>query len=366
MSGKKKPAVRKKRVGLPKIPNIYDVAREAKVSVFTVSAVINDSSQVSATSQKRVRAAIEKLNYRPNLLARSLAKRQTFTVGIIVPDVSNPFFPQVVRGAEDVLQKAGYSTLLCNSDDHTEKEEHYLEFLISRRVDGILLTKTPKRISPVLRQRLADSKIPIVLLMRKTPDFNTDVVLTDDTKGAYDAVSHLAGLGYRSIALVSGPLHVSNARERRDGYMKGLHDHRLPVEPKLTYEGDYRLNSGYQAGLALLPRRPEAVLVANYMMMIVFIKAAKEMGLHCPDDFGLVSFDDYPWLGFFHPRMTTVDLPKYDLGVAGAQFLLDRIGGKRQKSTILKLPTQLRVRESCGFRLRSRKNSTPKKLTATP
>jgi LacI family transcriptional regulator len=299
-------------------------------------------------------------------LARSLAKRQTFTVGIIVPDVSNPFFPQVVRGAEDALQKAGYSTLLCNSDDHPEKEEHYLEFLISRRVDGILLTKTPKRISPVLRQRLADSKIPVVLLMRKTPDFNTDVVLTDDAKGAYDAVSHLAGLGYKSIALVSGPLHVSNARERRDGYLKGLHDHRLPVESKLIYEGDYRLNSGYQAGLALLPRRPEAILVANYMMMIGFIKAAEEMGLHCPNDFGLISFDDYPWLGFFHPRMTTVDLPKYDLGVAGAQFLLERISGKRQKSTILKLPTQLRVRESCGFRLRTRKNSGAKKLTATP
>lgn len=356
MPGKKKPAARKQRAGVPKIPNIYDVAREAKVSVFTVSAVVNDSGQVSATSQKRVRAAIEKLNYRPNLLARSLAKRQTFTVGIIVPDVSNPFFPQVVRGAEDTLQKAGYSTLLCNSDDHLEKEEHYLEFLISRRVDGILLTKTPKRLSPILRQRLADSKIPVVLLMRKSPDFKTDVVLTDDTKGAYDAVSHLASLGYGSIALVSGPLHVSNARERRDGYLKGLHDHRMPADSKLTCEGDYRLNSGYDAGLALLPKRPEAVLVANYMMMIGFIKAAEEMGLHCPDDFGLVSFDDYPWLGFFHPRMTTVDLPKYDVGVAGAQILLDRINGKREKSTILRLPTQLRVRESCGFRLRTRKN----------
>lgn len=366
MPGKKKPIVRKERGGVPKIPNIYDVAREAKVSVFTVSAVINDSGQVSATSQKRVRSAIEKLNYRPNLLARSLAKRQTFTVGIVVPDVSNPFFPQVVRGAEDTLQKAGYSTLLCNSDDHLEKEEHYLEFLISRRVDGILLTKTPKRLSAILRQRLADSKIPVVLLMRKTPDFNTDVVLTDDNKGAYDAVSHLARLGYGNIALVNGPLHVSNARERRDGYLKALHDHQRPVDSKLTYEGDYRLNSGYDAGLALLPKRPEAVLVANYMMMIGFIKAAEEMGLHCPNDFGLVSFDDYPWLGFFHPRITTVELPKYDVGVAGAQFLLDRINGKRQKNTILKLPTQLRVRESCGFRLRTRKNPNPKKLIATP
>jgi LacI family transcriptional regulator len=361
MPGKKKPAARAKRARQSKIPNIYDVAREAKVSVFTVSAVVNNSGQVSAGAQKRVRAAIDKLNYRPNLLARSLAKRQTFTVGIVVPDVSNPFFPQVVRGAEDVLQKAGYSTLLCNSDDQPEKEEHYLEFLISRRVDGILLTKTPKRINPGLHQRLAASKIPVVLLMRKTPDFDTDVVLTDDAGGAFEAVSHMAGLGYKNIALVSGPLHVSNARERRDGYLKGLKSHHLSSDPKLIYEGDYRMDSGYQAGLTLLPRRPEAVLIANYMMMIGFVKAAEEIGLHCPEDFGIVSFDDYPWLGFFHPRMTTVDLPKYDLGTAGAQFLLDRISGKRQKSTILKLPTQLRVRESCGFRLLTKRSSQREK-----
>jgi LacI family transcriptional regulator len=354
MRTKRKKSARAKST---RLPNIYDVAREAKVSVFTVSSVINGNAQVSTASQRRVQAAIAKLNYRPNLLARSLAKQQTFTVGIIVPDVSNPFFPQVVRGADDVLQKAGYSTLLCNSDDHPEKEEYYLEFLMSRRVDGILLTKTPKRMNPAVRQRLADSKIPVVLLMRKTPDIATDVVLTDDASGAFDATSHLAGLGYTSIALAGGPLHVSNAIDRRDGYLRALKAHKISPNPKLIYEGDYRMDSGFQAGLTLLPRRPEAVLIANYMMMIGFMKAAEEMGLRCPNDFAAVSFDDYPWLGFFHPRMTTVELPKYELGAAGAKFLLDRISGKRQKRTVLKLPTQLRVRESCGFRLRTRLQS---------
>ncbi len=364
MAKKTKPTKRMAGPRSPKIPNIYDVAREAKVSVFTVSAVINRSSQVSASAQKRVEAAIAKLNYRPNLLARSLAKRKTFAVGIVVPDISNPFFPQVVRGAEDILQQAGYSALLCNSDDQPEKEEHYLELLMSRRVDGILLTKTPKRMNPAVRQRLIDSKIPIVLLMRKTPDFATDVVLTDDASGAFEAVSHLARLGYKNIAFVGGPLHVSNAGERRDGYLKALKAHQLHADPKLLYEGDYRMGSGYQAGLTLLPRRPDAVLVANYMMMVGFMKAADEIGLHCPDDFGVVSFDDYPWLGFFRPRMTTVELPKYDVGTAGAKFLLDRINGNRDKYTVLKVPTQLRVRESCGFRLRTGRSHRGNNFTA--
>src|SRR5690349_14465036 len=139
-SDKKNGSRQKENAGKPgRMPNIYDVAREAKVSVYTVSAVMNKAAQVSGGLQKRVEAAIRKLNYRPNLLARSLARRQTHTIGIIVTDIANPFFPLVVRGAEDVLQKAGYSTLLCNSDDNAAKEAHYLEFLLSKRVDGIML-----------------------------------------------------------------------------------------------------------------------------------------------------------------------------------------------------------------------------------
>jgi LacI family transcriptional regulator, galactose operon repressor len=348
-----------------KMPNIYDVAREAKVSVFTVSAVVNNNGQVSAASQKRVQAAIDKLNYRPNLLARSLAKRQTFTIGIVVPDISNPFFPQLVRGAEDVLQKAGYSAILCNSDDQAEKEEHYLEYLMSRRVDGILLAKTPTKMDAVVRQRLIDSKIPLVLLMRTSPDLSTDAILTDDAGGAFEAVSHLAGLGYKNIAFVSGPLEVSNAIDRKNGFLKALSSHHLAVNNKLMYEGDYRMDSGYRAGLTLLPRRPEAVFVANYMMMIGFMRAADELELHCPEDFAIVSFDDYPWLGLFRPRMTTVEIPKYDLGATGAQCLLDRLAGKAQKQTTAKLPTQLRVRESCGFQLRTRRSARSKEATGT-
>lgn len=333
--------------------NIYDVAREAKVSVYTVSAVMNNAAQVSTALQKRVEAAILKLNYRPNLLARSLACRQTFTVGIIVTDIANPFFPLLVRGAEDVLQKAGYSTLLCNSDGDLEKEARYFELLLSKRVDGIMLVKTPGRLPAAITQMLADVKIPVGLVMRSCGDIEGDLVLTDDRYGAFEAVSHLARIGHKRIAFVGGPHSVSNAKSRKQGYLEALREYSLLEIPELAFEGDYRFESGYRAGQMLLRRRPDAVFVANYLMMVGFIRAADEMGLQCPQDFGMVSFDDYPWLNSFRPRVTTVDLPKYEVGEQSARLLLERISGERTKVTTVKLMPQLCVRESCGFTMRN-------------
>lgn len=342
-----------------KAANIYDVAREAAVSVFTVSAVVNKKGQVSAPLMRRVEAAVRKLNYRPNLLARSLANRQTNSIGVVVPDIANPFFPLIVRGAEDTAQQNGYNILLCNSDNQQAKEELYLELLLSKRVDGILLTKASGPLSPHLRQWLNDLAVPVVLMMRTCRDLKADAVLTDDFQGAFEAVSHLARVGYRKIALVGGPLNVSSGRTRWQGYRKALKVHGLPYEPALVVEGDYRVDSGERAGLALLPQRPEGVYVANYMMTVGFMKAAEEMGLRCPEDFGLVSFDDYPWLGCFRPRLSTVDLPKYELGVEAAKLLLDRIKGKSSPAITRKLKPRLVVRESCGFALRVRKSDLP-------
>src|SRR5579863_3029628 len=149
-----------------KSASIYDVARESDVSVFTVSAVVNHKAHVGKKLRDRVEAAIRKLNYRPNLVARSLAKRQTHTIGMVVPDIANPFFPMVVRGAEDAARERGYNLLLCNSDDTQEKEESALELLLSKRVDGILLTKAVNDMSPSLHQMIKEMNVPIVLVMR--------------------------------------------------------------------------------------------------------------------------------------------------------------------------------------------------------
>jgi len=332
-----------------KSANIYDVAKRARVSVFTVSAVINKTGQSSLALQRRVEAAVRELKYRPNLLARSFAKQKSQLFGMIVTDISNPFFPLIVRGAEDTAQKAGYSILLCNSDSQKDKEETYLDLLVSKRVDGILLTVAPGPVNPSVRQMLADAKLPVVLVMRIAPDLQYDAVVTDDHRGAFEGVSHLARIGHRRIAFVSGPLEVSNGAARWRGYRKALQAHSLTYDPTLTVEGDYRIESGYRAGLALLPRRPDAVFVANYLMTVGLMQAADEMGMSCPGDYGLASFDDYPWLRYFRPRLTTIELPKYELGVRSTQMLLERISGKQGKPTVQRLAPQLCVRESCGF-----------------
>lgn len=342
-----------------KSANIYDVAKRAGVSVFTVSAVINKTGQASVALQRRVEAAVRELNYRPNLLARSLAKQKTHLLGMIVTDISNPFFPLVVRGAEDTAQKAGYSVLLCNSDNQKEKEEKYLDLLVSNRVDGILLTVAPGSVSPSVGRMLADAKVPVVLVMRTAADLHYDAVITDDYRGAFEGVSHLARIGHRRIAFVSGPLEVSNGASRWKGYRKALQVHELAYDPKLTVEGDYRIESGYRAGLAVLPRRPDAVFVANYLMTVGFMQAAEEMGMSCPADYALASFDDYPWLRCFRPRLTTIELPKYQLGVRSTEVLLERISGKQNKPRIERLAPQLCVRESCGF-IRAVQDSRPR------
>ena len=327
------------------------MARESKVSVFTVSAVINNKSHVGKKLRERVEQAIRKLNYRPNLIARSLAKQRTHTIGMIVPDIANPFFPMVVRGAEDAAQKHGYNLLLCNSDDTLEKEQTQIELLLSKRVDGILLTKAAGDLSPALRQMIKEVNIPFVLVMRTYPKLTKDTILSDDYQGAYDAVCHLGRSGRRRIGLVGGPLKVSNAIARWEGFRDALKDLGLPFDGKLAIQGDYRIESGFRAGHALFSHQPDGIYVANYLMTVGLLKAAEEMGLSCPEDFGLVSFDDYPWLGVFHPKLTTVELPKHQLGSEAAELLIERISGSNKKPVVRKLQPELRIRESCGLAL---------------
>src|SRR5216683_2594677 len=332
-----------------KSASIYDVARESGVSVFTVSAVVNKKSHVGKKLRERVEAAIRKLNYRPNLIARSLAKQRTHTIGMIVPDIANPFFPMVVRGAEDAAQKHGYNLLLCNSDDSLDKEEAAVELLLSKRVDGILLTKAAEDFRPAMRQMIKEMNVPFVLVMRTYPKLTKDAVITDDYQGAYEAVCRLARAGRRRIGLVSGPLKISNAKERWRGFRHALEVSKLPYEPALVVEGDYRIESGFRAGHSLLSHGPDGIYVANHLMTIGLLKAVEEMGLRCPEDFGLVSFDDYPWLSVFRPRLTTVELPKHQLGSEAAELLIQRMAGNDGKPVLKKLLPELRIRESCGF-----------------
>ena len=332
--------------------NIYDVARRARVSVATVSAVLNGSAFVSPGLTSRVQTAVAALGYEPNLLARGLAKRQTKTLGMIVPDIANPFFPEVVRGAEDTAYTAGYTLLIASSDNDTQKENLYLRLFLAKRVDGVILTKAPGRFPPELRRAYARSGVPVVLLARTVPGFVTDTVEMDDRGAAYEGVMHLRRLGYRRIGFIGGLHGASTSRRRLDGYRAALRGARLRFDPALVVEGDFRVESGYRAGLELLKRRPDAVFVGNYLMTVGFMEALRQYRMRCPDDVAVVTCDDHPWLDAFSPRLTTIDLPKRELGAAAARLLVDRIGRRGGRPRIITLKNALRVRESCGCALR--------------
>jgi len=328
--------------------NIYDVARAADVSVATVSAVVNGTAYVSPRLTTRVAAAIKSLGYQPNHLARGLATQQSHTLGMIVPDIANPFFPEVVRGAEDAACAAGYTLLIASSDNDVKKEELYLRLFLAKRVDGVILTKAPGRVPPDLQRAFATAGVPIVLLARTVPGLKSDVGEMDDRGAAHEGVMHLHRLGYRRIGFIGGLPGASTSRRRLDGYRAALRAAKRRFDPALVVDGDFRVESGYRGGLELLKQRPDAVFIANYLMTVGFMEALRQYRMKCPDDVAVVTCDDHPWLDAFSPRLTTIDLPKRELGAAAAQLLVERIAHPRGRPRTLTLKNALRVRESCG------------------
>lgn len=328
------------------MPNIYDVAKRARVSVATVSAVINKTSYVSPQLSRQVERAILALNYSPNLLARSLAQRKTHTIGILIPDVANPFFPEIVRGAEDEASEAGYTVILGNSDNQVAKEDLYLNLFLSKRVDGILFVKGAGELNPSLLENLKKAGTPVVLMDREYSELHADTVVADDYGGAFAATQHLLELGHRRIGIVAGIAGTSTTKGRTRGYIEALQKSGVEFAESLVANGRYDIESGYTEGLRLLDQHPSAVFVTNCMMTIGFLRAIEEAKLHCPEDISIVSYDDFFWNDVFHPKLTCVEQPKYQLGRRSTEILLSRIAGKHKRPKYEVLKNELRVRES--------------------
>jgi DNA-binding LacI/PurR family transcriptional regulator len=274
---------------------------------------------------------------------------------MIVPNIANPFWPEVVRGVEDAAHARGYTLLLASGDDDLEKEALYLNLFLAKRVDGILLTKAAGGLARELAAHIRASGTPVVQLMRSSRAIPGDTVLADEPGGCYEAVTHLLRLNYRRIAMINGLPHVSTSKRRLAGYRSALADWKLKVNPALVAHGNFRIDSGYSVGIEILKRKPQAVFIANYLMAVGFMRALKQHQLRCPDDIAIVTCDDHPWLDSFTPRLTTVNLPKYELGKAGAALLLDRLDPnrngalRRRANRTVVLKTTLQIRESCGY-----------------
>ena len=334
------------------MPTIVEVAERAKVSIATVSNVIRGTRRVSPKLEERVRAAIRELDYYPNEIARSLKVKQTRMLGMIIPDITNPFFPEIIRGAEDTAFERRYFLVTANTDEQIGRERRIIGALRSYRVDGILLASAPGKDASHIRSTM-DAGISIVCLDRSVAGVKTDAVLLDNVRGGRECVRHLILSGHSKIAIITGSLTLQTGRERLRGYEEALAEADIEVDRKLIFEGDFRDESGYRLAKELLHRhaRPTAIFVCNGVMTLGVLKAFEEMNVRCPEDIALATFDDLAADHSFHPHLTAVVQPSYDIGSRAATILMDRIEGKLTGDPfVVRIVPTLIVRESTTAR----------------
>jgi len=333
---------------------IREVAKRARVSVGTVSNVLAGSDSVRPELRHRVEEAMAALDYQPNQIARSLKTRQTKTLGTVVSDITNPFFPLLIRGAEDAALARGYLLITLNTDDHVDRERRALSLLRARKVDGILLVMAP---DPGNSEHIAaarDSGTPVVCLDRVPSSVRVDSVCADNRKGTRMCMHHLIAKGHRRIGMLSGSTTVQTARERLDGYLEVVRESGAADDASLIRVGDFRLESGYRLAKELLLESdpPTAIFASNAMMGFGALKAMHELGLRCPEDVSLAVFDDIPFGDVIQPRLTVVSQPAYDMGRLGAELLIARIEGRETATEPVRveLAPELIVRGSTAAR----------------
>lgn len=319
---------------------IRDVARLAQVSTATVSRVFASDTAVRPHTAERVRHAARELGYVPNSLARSLRQQTSATWALIIADIENPFLTQVTRGVEDVAQSAGYSLLLCNTDENPEKEEGYLSIAAQYRVSGVLITPT----SATSRvDRLLSRGLPVITMDRPLrQDLAVDTVLIDSRRAARTAVDRMIVNGHRRIACITGPQRVFTASERVLGYREALQDAGLPIDENLIHYADFNESGGHQAASALLETAAvEAILVANSMMAVGVLRVLRDRQLTPGLDVEVVVFDDAPWTGLLTPAISVIHQPAYELGQAAGNLLLDRLRSPGQPARTVMLNATL-------------------------
>ncbi|HHW15160.1 MAG TPA: LacI family transcriptional regulator [Firmicutes bacterium] len=325
--------------------SIYDVAKAAGTSIATVSRVLNGNTRVRDFTRQQVLKAVAELDYHPNTLAQSLVRKTTRTVALVVPDISNPFFPEVARGVEDMANQAGYNVILCNSDDSTQKEIEYCRVMRTRRVDGLIFALVASETSPV--KTLLKAGVPVVLIDRDAGGLTVDAVVTDNLKGGMTAAHHLVGLGHTRIGCITGPLSAEPAASRLNGFRQVLEPQGL-FRSEYVVEGDFRQSGGYlgMKRLLELPEPPTAVFACNDMMALGAMAALDEAGRRVPQDVALVGYDDILVASLTRPQLTTVAQPKYEMGWMAMEVLLKRIAQTPDAPQRVVLQPRLVVRGS--------------------
>ena len=328
-----------------------DVAKEAGLSLGTVSNVINNLSTVTEENRMKVMEAIKKLKYRPNIAARTLKTNTSKSIGLIIPDITNPFYPELARGVEDAAREFGYTVFLCNNDRDAIKERQYSDAFVEKNVDGIILVKSSLTYS-VLNEIAEKCKIVLIDYSGENPQF--DSIDVDDYKGAIQAMTFLHQNSHQRIAFIGGVPDSKSSKSRMQAYVNFLNEKKLKIDDLLIKEGRFDWQSGYNAALELLnlPIPPTAIFAANDLMAIGAIKAIRERHLQVPYDISVIGYDDIGMAALCTPELTTIRQPKYEMGTLSVEMLIKRVENAIVEETvkIIKkvMDTTLIVRESVG------------------
>ncbi|MCJ7840739.1 LacI family transcriptional regulator [Lederbergia sp. NSJ-179] len=334
---------------------IYDIAKEANVSAMTVSRVINNSGNISQKTREKVEAVIKELGYIPNSSARSLTSKKTKILSLMVTDITNPFFTNIARGAEDKAMQMGYQLMLCNSDENVDKESKYIDMLISTGTDGVLAAPANDSSKKNL-QKLSKYQIPYVLIDRYIEELSCDQVLSDNETTTRRLLEHLIKQGHRQIAIINGPLEIATARERHNAYLKTLNLYELPINEHWIHQSHFLRDSDVSdtiKGMLELPEseQPTAIFATSNFIGINTVKYLKENHVKVPEDIAVVCYDSIPnYLGT-EPFLTSAEQPSYNFGYLGAQLLIERIENKAPETPRkIVLPSEVHFRESSAFK----------------
>ncbi len=326
---------------------IYDVAREANVSMATVSRVVNGNPNVKPATRKKVLEVIERLGYRPNAVARGLASKKTTTVGVIIPDISNIFYAELARGIEDIATMYKYNIILSNSDQNTEKEIHLINTMLGKQVDGVLFMGG--NITEQHVEEFKRSPVPIVLAGAIEETHAVPSVNIDYEEAAYDAVKSFIDKGHKTIGFVSGPFHDPvNVNYKLVGYKKALEEAGIPYREEYVVEGDYTYDSGIEAWSKLhsLDTTPSAIFVGNDEMALGVTHGAQDQGVDIPSEVEIISFDNTRLALMVRPQLTSVVQPLYDVGAVAMRLLTKLMNKEQVEDQIVVLPHRIEHRGS--------------------
>jgi LacI family transcriptional regulator len=330
---------------------IRDVARLAGVSNATVSAVINNKERVSEEMRKRVEQAMRALDYHPDHMARSLKTGLSKVIGMIVPDLTNPFFVELMCGVEETARGAGYSVIFSNSNENPQQERDNLAMLYSHRVAGVVLTCSDGHAA---YDRLTNRRFPIVFLDRlPVVGFSGRAVIIDNAGAAFEGIRYLIGLGHTDIAIIAPRTDLANGVERVEGFRKAMQEARLAIPNQYFQRGDFSWESGYRCGMELLrlDTPPTAIFTCNNKMTLGLMQAIGETGTPCPEFVSVLSFDDFPWSSHFAPRLTAIAQPSLEMGRSAVNMLLRVMNQESEElgnpvESVLTLKAELKVRQS--------------------